>query len=106
LHDANHWLLENRQVVVLLIGSIVPLGGYVLNRLAPWASETVKGLIQVALAAVAAALYTALNTNVIGFNGDTLQLILTGVVGALFAHHLLWKPAKVNLKLGATDPSP
>lgn len=106
MHPAHTLLFNNPQVWVTLIGAIVPLGGYVLNRFAPWASETIKAVVQVALAALASALYTAIDTNVFGANASTLQLIITGVVAALAAHGFLWKPAKVNQKLGATDPSP
>lgn len=99
-------LLENRQLWIALIGSIVPLGGYVLNKYAPWSSETVKGIVQVVLAAVAGALYIALDNGTLGFNGHTVELVVTGVVSALFAHNFLYKPAKVNEKLGAVERAP
>lgn len=105
MHDNSHLILSDPQVWVVIIGAIVPLGGYVLNRFAPWADETIKAIVQIALAAVASGLYSAIDTNVFGFNVETLQLVLSGVVAALVAHGVLWKPAKVNLKLGATDPS-
>lgn len=98
-----HLLLDSPQMWVLLIGSIVPLGGYLLNRFAPWTTEPVKGLIQVVLAGVAGALYTALETDILGWNAGTVELVLTAIVAALFAHNLLWKPAKVNTKLGAIE---
>jgi hypothetical protein len=98
-----HLLFTNDQLWILLIGSIVPLGGYVLNHVAPWASETIKGVIQVVLAAAAGALYTALETSVFGWNEKTLSLVFSAVVAALFAHNLLWKPAKVNTRLGAQE---
>lgn len=99
-------LLDNPQLWVILIGSIVPLGGYILNKVGPWVDETTKAFVQVLLAAVATALYTALDTNVFGVNDDTLQLVLTGVVAALAAHKLLWKPARVNERLGAIEDVP
>lgn len=98
-------LLGNTQVWVLLIGSLVPLVSYLLNRVAPWVDETVKAIVQVVVAAVAAGLFTALDTSVFGWNATTLQLVLSGVVAALAAHNWLWKPAKVNVKLGATENS-
>lgn len=96
-------LLANTQLWVLVVGALTPLGGYVLNRFAPWASETVKGIVQVLLAAVTSALFTALDTSVFGFNQTTLQLVISGVVAALMAHNWLYRPAKVNTKLGATE---
>lgn len=95
--------MSNNQIWITLIGSIVPLGGYVVNRYAPWAAEQVKAIVQVALAAVAAGLYTALSTSVLGWNAATLELVGTGVVSALLAHKILWQPAKINVKLGATE---
>jgi hypothetical protein len=98
-----HLILGNHQFWVILIGAIVPIGGYILNRLGPWVSESVKALVQVVLAAVAGALYVALDTNVFGFNEPTIQLVFSAVAAALLAHNFLWKPAKINEKLGATE---
>lgn len=98
-----HLLLDNQQLWVVLIGSIVPIGGYLLNKVAPWVNETTKALVHVALAAGAGALYTALETSVFGWNEKTLSLVFSAVAAALFAHNLLWKPAKVNTRLGAIE---
>lgn len=91
---------SNPQIWVLLIGSLVPLVGYLLNTYAPWLDEKVKGIVQVVLAAAVGALYVALDTKVFGLNGATAQLVLTAVVGSLSAHHLLWKPAAISAALG------
>lgn len=91
------------QIIILVIGSLVPLVSYVLNKYLPTTSESVKALVHVVVAAIAGALYTAVDTSVFGFNNVTLQLIVTAVVGALAAHKLLWKPAKINEKLGAVE---
>lgn len=99
-------LLNNPQLWVIVIGSIVPLGGYILNKVGPWVDESTKAFVQVLLAAVTTGLYTALDTNVFGFNDDTLQLVLTGIAAALAAHKLLWKPARVNERLGAVEDVP
>jgi hypothetical protein len=98
-----HLILKNQQLWVILIGSIVPLGGYVLNKIGPWASESVKGIVQVVLAAVAGALYTAIDTSVLGFNQTTVSLVFSAVAAALLAHNFLWKPAKINTLLGAKE---
>lgn len=100
MNPDSHLIASNPQIWTLLIGSIVPLVGYVLNTHAPWLDEKVKAIIQVVLAAVAGALYTALGTSVIGFNGPTAQLVVTAVIGALGAHHLLWKPGGISTALG------
>lgn len=97
-------LLSTPQLWALVIGAIVPLGGYVLNAKLPFVvSEPVKAIVQVLLVTIATALYTALETHVFGFNASTLELVVTGVVGLLGAHNFLWKPAKVNAILGATE---
>lgn len=91
------------QLVVLIVGGLVPLVGYVLNNKAPWVSETTKAIIQVALAAAAGAIYVAVGKPDFGLNNETLQGILSAVVAALWTHGYLYKPAKVNTKLGAVE---
>lgn len=99
-------LLPVAQLVTLFIGFFVPLVSYVLNKKAPWVSEQIKGIVQVAVAAAAGALYTAVADPNFGFNGTTAQLVLSAVVASLFAHNMLWKPSKVNTALGATETTP
>ncbi len=93
-------VLPNLQVYVLAIGTLVPLASYVLNHFAPWADERVKGIVQVVVAAVAAALYQALAAGNLGLNGATLELVLTAIIGALGAHKLLWSPSGISTSLG------
>ena len=99
-------LLSFDQVLILLIGSLVPLAGYVLNNKLPWVSESAKAVFQVVLAAAVGALYTALEGPNFGWNADTLNLIVTAVIGALGAHGFVYKPGKINTKLGATERTP
>lgn len=96
-------VLGNHQLWVLLIGSLVPLVTYVLNRVGPWLSETVKAGVLVVVSAAAGAIYTALASPDFGWNVQTRELVLTAVIAALGAHGWLWKPAKVNTKLGAVE---
>lgn len=99
-------LLSHVQMWTLAIGAVVPLVTYVVNHVGPWVSEPAKAAVLVVASAAASALYTALATNVIGFNEATLQLLLTGVAGALAAHHMLWKPSTVSARLGGGSNAP
>lgn len=101
-----HLILANKQFLVLLLGTLTPLVGYLLNRVGPWLDEATKGFVQVLLAAVVGALFTALDTNAFGWNDTTIQLVLTAVIGALTAHHWFWKPTKINTRLGAVETTP
>lgn len=96
-----HLLLANTQLVVMALGFVSPLVGYILNHVGPWVDEKVKGVVQVLVAAVVAGLYTALNTSVFGWNDTTLQLVGSAVFAALMAHHWLWKPSGISTALGA-----
>ncbi|HST55065.1 MAG TPA: hypothetical protein VLJ42_04095 [Solirubrobacteraceae bacterium] len=97
-------ILPNQQFWVLLIGSIVPLGAYLINRAARWNSEQAKAIVHVALTGIAGVAYTALAGNVKGV-GDFLQQAFTAIVAGLFAHNILWKPSGLNLKFGASPPA-
>lgn len=93
-------LLPDAQLTVLVIGLLVPLAGYLLNYVAPWIDERVKGIVQVVVAAVAAALYQAVEAGNLGLNDVTLQLVVTAILGALAAHKLLWLPSGISTSLG------
>jgi hypothetical protein len=97
-----HLVLPVSQIWVVVVGLLSPLLGYVINT-AAWrnAPEPVKAFVQVAIAAIGAAITTAISTNVFGFNNATLQLIITGIVAALGAHAILWKPSGVQAHLTA-----
>lgn len=101
MSDSSQLLLSNDQLWVLLIGSIVPLGGYIFNKIMPWKTETTKAIVQVVLMAVAGTAYTALATDIGGFTGFVQQAFSATVAG-LFAHNILWKPGNINIKFGAT----
>lgn len=84
----------------LLAGALVPLGGYLLNYLAPWVSEPVKALVQVALAAAAGAVVELVDLGSVGFDLVTLEYVLTAVVAALAAHAGLWRPGGISTAFG------
>lgn len=94
-------LLHSTQLWVLLIGAIVPLVGYLANHYGPHVDEKTKAIIHVVLAAVASAVFEQAAKGSVALDATTAQLVLTGVVAALSAHHLLWKPSAIAAALGA-----
>jgi hypothetical protein len=97
-------LISGDQLWVLLIGSIVPLGGYWINKVMPWKTETSKAIVQVVLTSIAATLYTMVATD-IGSLTSFVEQAFSATVAGLFAHNILWKPGNVNIKFGA-NPTP
>lgn len=89
------------QTYVLLIGALVPLATYVINHYAPWVSEPAKALFMLVVSATAAGLYQALDVGQIGFNSETLQIILSAIMASLTAHKFLYAPAEINRLLKA-----
>lgn len=106
LHTSPVLFLQQKQLWVLLIGSLVPLVTYVLNHVGPWLSEPVKAFVLVLASAIAGGLYTALSTNVFGWNAETAQLVLTAVAAAFAAHHMIWKPSTISTRLGGGSNAP
>lgn len=99
-------VLPAAQIWVVVVGLLTPLVAYVLNSHL-WASlsEPYKAFIQIVVSAGAAAITTAITTNVLGFNDATLQLIVTSVFASLVAHKVLWVPSGVQARLTRTVPS-
>jgi hypothetical protein len=97
-------VLPNQQFWVLLVGALVPLAGYVINRFMPWRSEQVKGIVQVVLLAVGGVAYTVIFGDDIEGVGDFLQECFTAIVAGLFAHKTLWAPSGINFVFGASRP--
>ncbi len=105
MNDApSQLLITGDQLWVLIIGSIVPLGGYYLNKVMPWKTETSKAIVQIVLTSIAATLYTAVATDIGSFTSFVEQTF-SAIIAGLFAHNILWKPANVNIKFGA-NPTP
>ena len=96
-------VLPNQQFWVFLVGAFVPLAGYWINKVSPWKSEQVKGIVQVVLAAIAGVLYNTIFGGVTGV-GDFFQQCATAVLAALLAHKTLWQPSGLNLTFGANPP--
>jgi hypothetical protein len=97
-------VLPNQQFWVLVVGAFVPLAGYWINKVMPWQTEQVKGIVQVVLTAIGGVGYTAIFGDVEGV-GDFLQQCYTAIIAGLFAHKTLWAPAGINLKFGAAPPA-
>lgn len=84
----------------LVIGAVVPLVGYVLNKYAPWVSEPAKAAFMVALAAGVNIVYQLIQVGDFALDTRHLQLVGTAIIGALLAH-FGYKAGDINLKLGA-----
>lgn len=98
----NHQLAFSAiQFWILVIGSLTPLVGYLLNTYGSWISEPVKAGVQVAVAALASLLFQLLSAGDLALNAQTLQLCFSAVVAALVAHKFLWLPSGVGQVLGA-----
>ncbi|HEX6754292.1 MAG TPA: hypothetical protein VF093_12000 [Solirubrobacterales bacterium] len=105
MNDApSQLLISGDQLWVLLIGAIVPVGGYWINKVMPWKTETSKAIVQIVLTSIAATLYTFIATD-IGSLTSFVEQAFSAIVAGLFAHNILWKPANVNIKFGA-NPTP
>src|SRR3954453_22391860 len=87
---------------VVVLGAIVPVFTYVLNRIPGYGAfpEPAKAFVQVLLVAVATGAYQAATNHGLGVNRTTLGYMLTAIVSALYAHGYLWKPADVNNVVG------
>ena len=96
--------LPEDQFWVLVVGAIVPVAGYFQNKVWPNAPEPAKAIFQAVLAGVAGALFTVFINDVTAA-GDVAQHVWSSIISALFAHNILWKPANVNIRIGAR-PSP
>jgi hypothetical protein len=92
--------LTSLQFWSLLLGGLVPLVTYVLNHYAPWASEHVKAVVLVVVAAVVGGVYNAIAAGGFAFDTAHLAIVAAAVVGALAAHNWLWKPAGINVAFG------
>lgn len=85
---------------LLVLSSLAPLVGYLINHFGPHASEQAKGVAQGALAAGVAVLYQAVTPGNLGLNSQTLLAVVTSMAGSL-AGHIAWKQAGINTMLGA-----
>lgn len=86
-------------LVLVVLGGLTPLLGYLLNWALPQTTEQVKGLVQAVLAAGVAVVYTSIQSNGLELDTELLLSVLTAMASALFAH-LGFKTAGWNTFLG------
>lgn len=96
----NELNLPSVQFWAMVLGAVSPLVAYVLNHYAPWVSERIKAIVQVGLAAAAAAIYQAISTDGFAFDAEHLQVVGSAIIAALLAHKLLYAPSTISDKLG------
>lgn len=94
------------QVWTIVAGSLVTVVTYVINRWAPWVGQGTKAFVLVIAAAIAAGLTQSIDGGTVGFNDQTLQLVVTAVVAAFGSHLLLWKPSGIQAKLAQPEVQP
>lgn len=103
--QAHTFVFPAVQVWTIVAGSLVTVVTYALNKRAPWVSQSVKAFVLVITAAVAAGITQSIDGGTVGFNADTLQLVVTSVVAAFGSHLLIWKPSGVQAKLAQSEPT-
>ena len=102
--DTTDVFLPEDQFWVIVIGSLVPLVSYLQNKIWPKAPEPVKAFVQAFMAGLVGGLFAVIANDVKGFD-NIAQQCFSAIVAAFFAHGILWKPANVNVRIGAR-PSP
>ena len=100
---SGQFVFPSLQVWTIVAGSLVTVVTYVLNKYAPWTGQGTKALVLVLTSAVAAGITQSIDGGTVGFNNQTLQLVVTAVVAAFGSHLLLWKPAGIQSKLAQPE---
>lgn len=96
-------VLPTANLNMIVIGALVPILGYTLNKIPSYAKlpEAVKTFVHVVLIAAATGVYQAFEQGTFGWNRETEGLIVTALIAAFYAHGYLWKPGGVNTAFGA-----
>jgi len=100
---SGQFVFPSLQVWTIVAGSLVTVVTYVLNKYAPWTGQGTKAFVLVLTSAVAAGITQSIDGGTVGFNNQTLQLVVTAVVAAFGSHLLLWKPAGIQAKLAQPE---
>lgn len=96
----NHLVLPADQFWPLVIGAFVPAVTYVLNKYGAWTTEPVKSLVTALASTIAACAYQLLVSGEIAFDTETIQVVVTSLIGTFGAHAGFWKPSGLSTKLG------
>lgn len=97
------FVFPSLQVWTIVAGSLVTVVTYVINRVAPWVGQGTKAFVLVITAAIAAGITQSIDGGTVGFNNETLQLVVTAVVAAFGSHLLLWRPSGIQAKLAEPE---
>ena len=97
------FVFPSLQVWAIVAGSLVTAVTYIINKYAPWVGQGTKAFVLVITAAIAAGLTQSIDGGTVGFNDQTLQLVVTSVVAAFGSHLLLWKPSGIQAKLAQPE---
>lgn len=88
--------LPTTQVWVIIAGALAPAVSYLINHYAPWVDEKMKAVVFVIVAAVAAGIAQAIDAGNVGFNQETLQLVVTAVIAAFGSHFGFFKASTIG----------
>lgn len=79
---------------------IVPLGTYAINYIAPYTGEKVKGVMHLVIAAGAGAIIELIEQGGVGFDQETLEYVISAIIGALSIHFGFYRPSTINTWAG------
>ncbi len=100
---SGQFVFPSLQVWTIVAGSLVTVITYVLNKYAPWVGQGTKAFVLVITAAIAAGITQSIDGGTVGFNNQTLQLVVTAVIAAFGSHLLLWRPSGIAGRLAEPE---
>lgn len=100
---SSQFVFPSLQVWTIVAGSLVTVVTYAINRWAPWTGQGTKAFVLVITSAIAAGITQSIDGGTVGFNNQTLQLVVTAVIAAFGSHLLVWKPSGIQGKLAQPE---